>query len=264
MPLSHDHITQAASELIAIRNSGQAGPRLPATCRPADLEDGWQVQQEVTRGLGLPVGGWKAGLPGPGKWVAAPIYAPTLSREAVCVAPWPDPHQVSVEPELAFVLAHDLPARAQAYTEPEVNAAIASVHAALEICASRYADPTQVPFPELLADGLVNGGLWMGPALHPHDASAAAAFELRWQLEGAPPQTIQARHPDGNPRAPLYWLANFLRERGPGLRAGQVVITGSYAGLLRLPLERRATFDYADLARFDVTFRRPHAATPPA
>ena len=239
---------------------------MPATGRPADLEDGWQVQQEVTRLLGLPVGGWKAGLPGTGKWVAAPIYAPTLSRAAVCVAPWTDPHQaeVNVEPELAFVLAHDLPARAQAYTEAEVNAAVASVHAALELCASRYLDPAALPFAELLADGLVNSGLWMGPALNPHDAAAAAAFELRWQLEGETAQTVQGRHPDGNPRAPLYWLANFLRERGLGLQAGQVVITGSYAGVLRLPLGRRVTFDYADLARFDVAFGRPQAATLPA
>jgi hypothetical protein len=59
MPLSQNQITQAVTELIARRNSGQAAPRLPVICRPADLEDGWQVQQEVTLGLGLPVAGWR-------------------------------------------------------------------------------------------------------------------------------------------------------------------------------------------------------------
>lgn len=158
---------------------------------------------------------------------------------------------VQAEPELAFVLARDLPVRPEPYTEAEVDAAVGSVHAALEICASRYLDHTGLAFAEMLADGLVNTGLWLGPALV---APEAAAFELTWQVEGEPAQTRPARHPDGHPRAPLYWLANFLRERGIGLQAGQAVITGSYAGVLALPLGRRVTLDYGPMARFEVTF----------
>lgn len=253
MPLTPELIAQAATELIARRAHRQQGPRLPALCRPADLEDGWQVQQEVSRRLGLPIGGWKAALPSPGKRVLAPIYMPTISHGAplypLHFSPATD--TVQVEPEFAFLLVHALPARAQAYTEAEVDAAVGSVHAALEICASRYLDHAALPFPEMLADGLVNSGLWLSPALTVRETPA---FELTWQIEGEPAKKIQARHPDGQPRAPLYWLANFLRERGMGLQAGQVVITGSCAGVLPLPLSRRVRFDYAGLTGFEVGF----------
>ena len=261
MPLSPELITEAAFELVARRTSARQGPRLPPICRPADVEDGWQIQQEVTRRLALPVGGWKTALPSPGKLVAAPIYAATVRRGATCAVPaapvtpagpaGPAANSVRVEPELAFVLAADLPARAQPYSDAEVDQAVGSVHAALEICASRYLDHAGLPFAEMLADGLVNSGLWIGPALA---APEAAAFELNWQVEGEAASSKPALHPDGAARAPLYWLANFLRERGLGLRAGQAVITGSYAGVLTLPLGKSVRFSYGALARFEVTF----------
>jgi 2-keto-4-pentenoate hydratase len=253
MPTAQERHAQAATELIARRTSAKPGPRLPEALRPLDLEAGWQLQQEVTHRLGQPVGGWKASLPSAGKLVAAPIYQPVISRSTICTVPFPaGADTVKVEPELAFVLARDLPPREQPYTEAEVDAAIGAVHAALEICASRYIDHTGLPFAELLADGIVNNGLWLGPALSAPDV---AAFELSWQVAEEPVQNAQARHPDGHPRAPLYWLANFLRERGMGLMAGQAVITGSYAGVLTLPMGQRTRFDYTGLARFEVEFR---------
>jgi len=256
MPLTPEQITQAATELAARRNSGQLGPRLPESCRPLELEDAWQVQLAVTRSLGQAVGGWKASPPSPGKLVVAPIYQPAISRAAVCSVAFPagaELDSVKLEPELAFVLAKDLPAREQPHTEADIDAAVGAVHAALEICASRYADLTGLPFAEMLADGLVNNGLWLGPELA---GPEAAAFELRWQAGEQAPQTAHAKHPNGHPRAPLYWLANFLRERGLGLKAGQAVITGSYAGVLTAPSGQVLKFDYAGLARFEVEFRR--------
>lgn len=256
MPLSPEQITQAAAELTARRNSGKPGPRLPESCRPLDLEDAWQVQQAVTLSLGQAVGGWKAALPSTGKLVVGPIYQPAIQRAALCPVPFPtngSPDNLKIETEVAFVLAKDLPAREQPYTEAEVDAAVGSVHAALEICASRYTDPTGFAFPEMLADGLVNNGIWLGPEL---DAPDSPAFELRWQAGDEAAQTVQGKHPNGHPRAPLYWLANFLRERGIGLKAGQVVITGSYAGVLTVPAGKTLRFDYAGLARFELEFRR--------
>ena len=255
MTMSSELIEQAATELLARRASARQGPRLPQDCRPADFEDAWQIQQAVSRRLGQPIGGWKSALPSPGKQVVATIYAPTIDHGAECALPAGATalDTVRVEPEIAFVLAHDLPPRPQPYSQAEVNAAVGSVHAALEICASRYADRDGVPFAEMLADGLVNSGLWLGPAL---TAPEAPAFELSWQVEGEPVQSQAAHHPDGNARAPLYWLANFLRERGVQLQAGQAVITGSHAGVLALPLGKKARFDYGALASFEVTFSR--------
>ena len=179
MPLTRALLAQAATELIARRTAARQGPRLPELCRPADLEDGWQVQQEVTRRLGQPIGGWKASLPGPGKLGAAPIYQPSISRAAVCAVASKD--ALNLEPELAFVLAHDLPARAHAYTEAEVDAAVGSVHAALEICASRYSSHAGLPFPELLAD--IDAGIRTTTiAYRFHQTVAAAATDVCLQI----------------------------------------------------------------------------------
>jgi 2-keto-4-pentenoate hydratase len=50
----------------------------------------------------------------------------------------------------------------------------------------------------------------------------------------------------------LYWIANFLAERGDGLRAGQVVTTGSYAGAIEVPLERALAVTFGDLGTIGI------------
>ena len=92
----------------------------------------------------------------------------------------------------------------------------------------------------LLADGLFNAGLVIGPRVEFPDG--AASHDLRAEFTTGPtsagetPVSREGRHPDGNVLSSIVWLANFLRERGLGLQAGQAVIAGSYAGALELPL----------------------------
>jgi 2-keto-4-pentenoate hydratase len=249
MTLTPEQQQQAADELIARRRDLRQGTRLSEAFRPVDLDDAWQVQQRVTQGLGLSVGGWKCSVPSAGKLVAAPIYTPTIVSGPLCDVTTPD---VKAEPEFAFVLGRDLPPRGAAYSPAEIDAAIGVVHAALELCASRYTDHTGLPFAEMLADGLVNHGLWLGPEL---TVPESAAYTLEWQTGAGPARTLPAAHGDGNPRLPLYWLVNFLSEKGLGLRTGQAVITGSYAGVLTLPLGEATRFSYGDIASFEVGFR---------
>ncbi len=65
------------------------------------------------------------------------------------------------------------------------------------------------------------------------------------------------RHPDGHPFKPLYWLANHLAgKRDFPLRAGDVVTTGSYCGVLDVPYDTPLTFAYGDRGTLDVAFVR--------
>jgi 2-keto-4-pentenoate hydratase len=64
----------------------------------------------------------------------------------------------------------------------------------------------------------------------------------------------QGQHPDIHPRAPLYWLVEFLRSRGEGIVAGQAVITGSFAGVIEVPLNTNIRIDYAGLGSMEVSF----------
>jgi len=52
----------------------------------------------------------------------------------------------------------------------------------------------------------------------------------------------------------LCWLANFLAERSTGLAPGQVVITGSYTGVLDLPLGVNLRVGFGDLGVMSVEF----------
>ncbi len=136
---------------------------------------------------------------------------------------------MGVEPEVAFVLGRDLPARAEPYTEREVRAAIAESRLVLELLRGRYADLAAVSFEEKLADSLTNQGLYVGPVVS--DAFGRKLDALPIAVEGVVHQGV---HPAGHPLAPLVWLAHYLAVRGEGLAAGQIVTTGSYCGVLEL------------------------------
>lgn len=99
---------------------------------------------------------------------------------------------------------------------------LGDVHLALELLGSRYSHPASLTFPELLADGLFNAGLVIGPSVEfiegatPDDLPAE--FAISPTVAGETPVDHEGRHPDGNVLPPIVWLANFLRERGLGLQ----------------------------------------------
>lgn len=246
-------VTSAASILAERRKSGEQGSRLPEWCRPSDVDTALAIQADVTRQLGDCIGAWKCGLPAEGRVVAAPIYAGTIHAGSPCAA-WARAGQVRVEPELAFILGHDLPARAAPYTPAEVDAAIARTHLALELIDSRYSDPSDASFAENLADGLLNQGLFIGPQVAIEKARATANMAIRVTLETGQETDLDGYHPNADPCAPLYWLAEFLRSKGQGLHAGQAVITGSYAGSFDVPAGQGISIRYGTLGALAVRF----------
>lgn len=244
----------AARHLLAARRARQPGPRVPDACRPGDLEDALAIQRRLQDLLEVPTGGWKCSLPTAERAIScAAIFAPTIAR----VSPCPAIAQggiVRIEPEVAFVLGRDLPRRAAPYSEAEVCAAIAETRLVLELLGSRYVDPAAVSFPELLADQVSNQGLFVGPILR--DAFTRPLDEFPIAIEGpmGPLHRVTGHHPDGHPLRPLVWLANFLTARAGvgGLKAGEIVTTGSYAGALEVPLKTPLSVRFGDLGEIRV------------
>lgn len=252
MPQVNPAAVQAASILAKRRLTGAHGPRLPESLRPLDADAALAIQACVMEQLGERAGGWKCGLSEENPVVMAPIHAGTIHTAGPCPV-WASAGQVRVEPELAFILGHDFPARDAPYTAAEVDAAIARVHVALELIGSRYTDPAAVSIAENLADGLLNQGMLIGPEIDP-STPALDSMAIRIQLEGGREIALDGRHPNTDPRAPLYWLAEFLRSRGQGLQAGQAVITGSYAGSVALPVGQDIAVQFGGLGRLAVRF----------
>jgi 2-keto-4-pentenoate hydratase len=50
----------------------------------------------------------------------------------------------------------------------------------------------------------------------------------------------------------LGWLVHFLNGRGQGLKAGQIVTTGSYAGIVEAPLGVPIKVQLNDFGAFNV------------
>ncbi len=246
----------AARFLIAARDSGIAGPRLPAACRPQSMGQAFAVQQRTaellrdTRQDGIAA--WKSALPSPEKTVVAPIYASGAADAAAGPVP-ASTDIVRIEPEIAFLIARDLPARDTPYTEAEIDAAVGEARLALEVLGCRYASPEHASLPELLADHMFNQGLVLGPRIASPDA-APGSMTLTLSIDGAEVEQHAGIHPNDHPKAGLYWLANFLREQGLGLAAGQHVITGSYAGFLDVPANKDLELAYGDLGVLRVRF----------
>lgn len=252
MSLHSPHIVQAASLLAARRRAGKTGPHLPEDLRPRDIASALAIQACVTEQLGERTGGWKCGLNADPPVILAPIHAGAIHAASPCPV-WTAAGQVRIEPELAFVLARDLPARAAPYSPEEVDAAVARVHLALEVIGSRYDDPAAAGYLGNLADGLLNQGLLIGPEINA-SALPPASMAIRIRAQGGDARELDGRHPNGDPRAPLHWLAEYLRDRGTGLRAGQAVITGSYAGSFDVPAGQDIEILFGDLGRLAVRF----------
>ncbi|MBW8295208.1 fumarylacetoacetate hydrolase family protein [Sphingopyxis sp.] len=139
--------------------------------------------------------------------------------------------QPKAEAEIAFVLGADLPDPAT--TVGQVAAAVASVHAAIEIVDSRIAD-WKISFADTVADngssaffvlaeaGLVLTGLDL----------EGAAMELT--VNGSVASTGFGAAALGNPLNAAAWLAQTLAARGEPLKAGDILLAGALGPMVAL------------------------------
>ena len=237
----------AAQFLFAARKRGTPGPRIPVEFRPADIDDALAIQARVTALVGQPVGGYKCSVPsGPRPVSVAPIFAPTIAHASPYLVLGIDPI-ARIEPEIAFVMARDLPTRATPYSEGEIRDAIKDVRLVLEILGPRYSEPASVTYPELLADGLANQGLLLGPVLLDPWNSNIETFPITIRTANGVLMTCEGQHADKHPLRPLYWLANYLASGDTPLRMGMIVTTGSYCGAVDVPLDTPLTFAFGHL-----------------
>jgi 2-keto-4-pentenoate hydratase len=243
---------QAAEFLVKARRSGVPGARIPEAFRPEDTVSALAVQREVTALLGDAIGGWKCSVPMGDRILVAPIYASTIYRSSPISRVAKD-GMVDIEPEIAYVLKQDLGPRNRPYSTEDVRAAIGESRLSLELLSSRYADPDPTSWAEKLADHVMNEGLLVGPVI---SAADDRPTELAISIDG-PQGSILARtgqHPSGDPFPPLVWLANFFAMQGESLRAGQIITTGSYLGIVKAPIGVSLKITWGTLGSVAVEF----------
>ena len=246
--MDEQHFDDARASLASARRHARAIEEWPRDRLPRDLDEAYRLQAVVARDVGA-VAGWKVaavtaaqraslgvdrpiGAPLLSQWLHDARECPAALRRADFVAP-------KLECEIAFELGFDLPSRpARPYTRAEVRAAVAALRLAVEIVDSRL--PRGLGALAELADFFNNGALVAGPALVGWDAIDFARLEivLTRAHDGAPEEVARGSANailDGDPFGTVVMLANAPPDAARGLRAGDIVTTGSCTGAPPLP-----------------------------
>ncbi len=225
----------------------------PETCRPRDEADAYRIQDEVAAHLG-PIEGWKVGANSPD---AIPNCAPLL---AGCVLT--SPAQISteglslrgVEAEIAFRFAKDLPPRTLPYERAEVLDAIESACPAIEFCECRFRDWQHLDPLSKLADSNMNQALITGSVWLDWQGLEVEVQPVGMSFDGQRVIDRRGGNTAGDLFRMLVWLANHLSARGPGLRRGQIVTTGSWGGMLQAGNAERVDVEFAGVGVASLSF----------
>ncbi|HEY5715114.1 MAG TPA: hydratase, partial [Psychromonas sp.] len=251
--MTESKFVQAATVLLDRRVAGTKAGRLDESIRPNSSEEALQIHQQMIKLRTDHVGGWKCLRPlAEDQYIVAPIFADTLQQGEQCFL-FADRGAALIEPEISFVLGADLPAQQTDYSDAQIDQAIASCHMALELMQGRFADDCDPSFYEKLADGLVNQGLFIGPEINKSYAYAASNINITVK-QGEETQQFAGKHPNILPQNPIYWLINFMSKRGTSFKAGQAIITGSYAGIVEVAFDQPTEIEYENLGKYTVEF----------
>jgi len=248
--LSKEACLEAAALLLARRESNQKGDALPASCRPTNFADALAIQAATVEASGKKIAGWKCLVPlNPAQTIVGPVLEGTVQQGAECLVKSTESGKTLIEPEIAFVLSADLPARAEGYTNEEVDAAIGTTHMALELLQRRYAPNDELIFADRQADCLLNQGIFLGPEITKAQAYDAGTINL--SIDDA---SYEGKHPNLSAQAPIYWFVDFACKNGLNLEKGQAIITGSYAGAIEVPV-KTTEIKYEGFGEYQVTFK---------
>ncbi|MGH7125137.1 MAG: 2-keto-4-pentenoate hydratase, partial [Stellaceae bacterium] len=137
-----------------------------------------------------------------------------------------------IEAEVAFRFGEALPPRREPYGEAEVCAAIYSIHPAIELVETRFAAWEGPPGLAKLADLGSNGGFCFGPGSTDWHSRDLARPTVALEIDGKLIVERVGGNTAGHPVRTLIWLANHAGRLGYGIKAGDIVTTGSHTGLV--------------------------------
>lgn len=255
---------QIAAASQTLHDHWRAGTKLGALereQRPSNRADGYAIQAAIERYSTTHLFGWKiAATSAAGQKhinVAGPMAGRILSETVI-----PDGGTASMagnemavaEPEFAFRMRVDLPARSAPYSVQQVLDAVDTLHPAIEIPDSRFADFTAAGEAQLIADNACAHLFVLGPA-------TTADWRSMDLIEHRPVIAMRGetftghgKNVLGDPRVALAWLANELRQLGINLKAGRVVTTGTCHPPLPIKAGDFCAADFGALGKVSVGF----------
>ncbi len=224
--------------LLEARAAHRAVPP-PSEREPLTLERAYAIQDTLREALekrGERVIGWKAGFTGRASQqmfgVDHPVCAFLLASGVYptgASVPLARFTNLVVEVEIAFVMARDL--AGPGVTAVAAGLAVEGALPALELVDFRFSGtPTAT---DVVADGVYANAIVLGQPLTRLDGLDLALEGVVYEQNGGVAATNTGAEVLGHPFNSLAWIANHLGARGGGLRAGDLVMSGSISSLLR-------------------------------
>jgi 2-keto-4-pentenoate hydratase len=229
------------------RRARQNYANLPEALKPASIAEAYQAQEAYYR-LATPVYGPVAGvkvatttkvmqeLMGITHPCGGAIFARTIHASPARIAK-SDFVNLRIESEVALQLGRDMPTGEAPWTAARVVPFVAGAMPAYELIEDRNAVYTETHAVSMIVENCWNGGVVIGTP-KPVSAKDIVGVTGHQTLNGKPLGSGRSE----DPFATLAWLANLLAERGRGLDAGMVVITGSLIPTFSIAAGDRAVF----------------------
>lgn len=254
--------TAAASRIL--HDHWRAGTKLAGLkqeLRPSDRAEAYAIQKRIENYSNGKLFGWKIAATSEAGQKHINVEGPMAGR-ILCETVIPDGGTASMagnemrvaEPEFAFRMAADLPPRTTPYSVQEVLDAVGTLHPAIEIPDSRFADFVSAGAAQIIADNACAHLFVLG-------APATSNWRALDLVEERPVITLQGnqfighgKNVLGDPRIALTWLANELRQLGITLRAGEVVTTGTCHPPLPIQSGDVCDADFGVLGKVSVRF----------
>lgn len=219
----------------AIWKLHQAGTHFPQDwIGKLSLRDAYEVQQGILKrklAAGAKQSGWKIGFTADAVrkmfGASAPVFGYLLDGNMK-----PSGHEFSlkalgsalVESEVLVILGKDL--KGPGVTTAQAREAVKEIAPAFEII-TRRGDP-KVDVSLAVADNVMQTAYVVGLPRPLKDGENLGDIRVEALVNGQVGETVLGKEAMDNPIDSLAWLANSLAPLGQSLKAGQVVLTGTF------------------------------------
>ena len=181
--------------------------------------------------------------------IAGVVLANRLHRSGATIRR-ADFGRLGLEFEIAVRIKSDIPATAKALTAEAIAPHIGGVCAAIELVDDRAADYASIDVRSLVADNSWNAGIVLSELVtNWPDLEGVLG---RATKDGTAIGEGHGRDILGHPFNSVAWLAAHLSMRGEGLKAGQIVMTGSVMKTVFPEHDAHYRFDLAPIGFVEV------------
>ncbi|MEZ2128118.1 MULTISPECIES: 2-keto-4-pentenoate hydratase [unclassified Sinorhizobium] len=250
--MTSNRIDAAAKHLLDARRNGFRLEGLSSEYIPADRETAFAIQDALIAQSGEEIGGWKIAADAGPDPLCSPLLASAyrlpdepLGMERTMAT--------IVEAEVAVSIGSDLPPRDRNYTDEEIEAAIAAARPALEVLGTRFNRSFVIPPLLAVADLQNNSAVVAGPEDKDWRKIDFSTLPIRLGIGGDRVLEVDRGASKTEIVTALTWLANTRARRHGGLKAGQIIITGSRVNLPIGQPGDRITADFGALGTIAIS-----------